>query len=76
LDEHGEKLEKPVIYAFIKFEGKFGGLIHRLGEVKPEEVEIGMLVETVFNFVGGKSPSERVGMRADKYLWFISSKRF
>ena len=56
LDGHGKKLEKPVIYAFIKFEGKFGGLIHRLGEVKPEEVEIGMPVEAVF-----KPHPERTG---------------
>ena len=64
MDEHGEKLEKPVIYAFIKFEGKFGGLIHRLGEVKPEEVEIGMPVEAVF-----KPQPERTGTINDiKYF--------
>jgi Predicted nucleic-acid-binding protein containing a Zn-ribbon len=34
--------------AFIKMEGVHGGLIHRLGEVEPEEVEIGMVVEAVF----------------------------
>ena len=48
LDEHGEKLEKPVVYAFIKFKNAFGGLIHKLGEVEPENVRIGMPVEAVF----------------------------
>ena len=48
LDEHGEKLEKPEIYALIKFKGTYGGIVHRLGEVKPENVRIGMKVQAVF----------------------------
>jgi len=41
-------LEKPEILALIKIEGVHGGLVHKLGEVKPEEVEIGMAVEAAF----------------------------
>jgi len=64
LDEHGRKLEKPVIYALIKFNRAFGGLIHKIGEVKPEEVKIGMLVEAVF-----KLQTEREGTINDiKYF--------
>lgn len=48
IDVDGKKLEKPVIYALIKFERACGGLIHKIGEVKPEKVKIGMKVEAVF----------------------------
>ena len=64
LDEHGKKLEKPTIYALIKFNGAYGGLIHKIGEVKPEEVKIGILVEAVF-----KPQTEREGTINDiKYF--------
>lgn len=43
----GAPLEQPEILALIKIEGAHGGLVHRLGEVKPEEMEIGMPVEAV-----------------------------
>jgi uncharacterized OB-fold protein len=52
IDIDGEKLEKPQIYALIKFEGAHGGLIHKIGET--DKVYIGMKVEAVF-----KPPSER-----------------
>jgi len=48
IDVDGKKLEKPVIYALIKFEKTCGGLIHKIGEAKPEKVKIGMKVEAVF----------------------------
>jgi uncharacterized OB-fold protein len=48
IDVDGKKLEKPVIYALIKFEGACGGLIHKIGETTPEKVKIGMKVEAVF----------------------------
>ena len=41
-------LEEPEILALIKIEDVHGGLVHKLGEVKPEEVEIGLAVEAVF----------------------------
>lgn len=52
LDIDGSKLEKPVIYALIKFEGAHGGLIHKIGET--DRVCIGMKVEAVL-----KPQSER-----------------
>lgn len=48
VDVDGKKLQKPVIYALVKFEGAYGGLIHKIGETKPEKVKIGMKVEAVF----------------------------
>ena len=43
-----EPLEEPQILALIRMEGVHGGLVQRLGEVKPEDVEIGLAVEAVF----------------------------
>jgi len=48
IDVDGKKLEKPMIYALIKFDGACGGLIHKIGETKPENVKIGLKVEAVF----------------------------
>ena len=48
----------PEIVAFVSFGD--GGLIHRLGEIEFEDVEIGMLVEAVF-----KDPVEREGSILD-----------
>jgi hypothetical protein len=42
----GSPLEKPEIIAFIRFGD--GGLIHRLGEIELEQIEIGLMVEAVF----------------------------
>ena len=52
IDIDGKKLEKPQIYALIKFKGAQGGLIHKIGET--DEVYIGMKVEAVL-----KMPTER-----------------
>jgi len=52
VDVDGSKLEKPVIYALIKFEGVHGGIIHRIGGT--DKVSIGMKVEAVL-----KPPKER-----------------
>jgi uncharacterized OB-fold protein len=58
----GSPLEKPEIIVFIRFAD--GGLIHRLGEVDLEQVEIGMTVEAVF-----KPKTKRVGSILDiKYF--------
>lgn len=46
-DNEGNKLKEEQIYALIKFPGVTGGLIHRIGEVRPEDVNIGMKVEAV-----------------------------
>jgi len=45
VDVNGSKLDKPVIYALIKFEGTYGGLIHKID--KTNTVHIGMEVEAV-----------------------------
>jgi len=55
-----EPLEEPQILALIRMEGVHGGLVHRLGEVKPEEVAIGMAVEAVF-----KAQKQREGSILD-----------
>jgi uncharacterized OB-fold protein len=47
VDVNGTRLKEPIIYAFIKFEGAAGGLLHKLGEIEPSEVEIGLPVEAV-----------------------------
>jgi len=55
---NGSPLEKPEIIAFVRFGD--GGLIHRLGEITPDQVEIGMMVQAVF-----KPSSERIGSILD-----------
>jgi uncharacterized OB-fold protein len=50
----GIPLEEPEILAFVKIGD--GGLVHRLDEVEPDEIEIGLLVEAVF-----KPKEERTG---------------
>lgn len=49
-NEGNEKIPKiePTIWAFITFKGITGGLIHKIGEVKPDEVKIGLTVVPVF----------------------------
>jgi uncharacterized OB-fold protein len=54
----GSPRERPELVAFIRLGD--GGLVHRLGEVEPEAVHIGMLVEAVFH-----PPSERTGSILD-----------
>jgi uncharacterized protein len=57
-DIKGKPLEKPDLVAFIRF-GE-GGLVHRLAEVDPQKVAIGMKVEAVF-----KPAAERQGSILD-----------
>ncbi|MBN1148855.1 MAG: Zn-ribbon domain-containing OB-fold protein [Anaerolineales bacterium] len=45
-DYDGSPLAEPVMVAFVSLGD--GGLVHRLGEVDPSEVYIGMMVEAVF----------------------------
>lgn len=54
----GSPSDEPQLIAFIRFGD--GGIIHRLGEVDPEEIEIGMMVQAVF-----KPPEERTGSILD-----------
>ncbi|HID87902.1 MAG TPA: Zn-ribbon domain-containing OB-fold protein [Anaerolineae bacterium] len=60
----GSRLEEPAIVAFVQLDGADGGLVHRLGEVEPDQVEIGMRVEAVF-----KPEAEREGSILD-IKWF------
>ena len=64
-DLDGARLPEPTIVAMIQFDGVHGGLIHRLGTVRPEEVTIGMPVEVIF-----KDKTERVGSISD-IVYFV-----
>ena len=57
-DLDGGLMDEPELVAFVRIED--GGLVHRLGEVDPEEVYIGMPVEAVL-----KPKEEREGSIAD-----------
>ncbi|AGK60206.1 putative nucleic-acid-binding protein containing a Zn-ribbon [Archaeoglobus sulfaticallidus PM70-1] len=67
LDGDENPMEEPEIYAIIDMDGTDGCLIHLLGEVKPEDVYIGMKVKPVL-----KDKSEREGMITD-ILYFKPS---
>lgn len=43
----GSSKETPVIMAMVKLNGTEGGVVHYLGEVEPEDVEMGMEVQAV-----------------------------
>ena len=64
IDVDGTKLKKPIIWAMVKIDKVHGGLVHKLSEVNPEKVKIGMHVEAVF-----KEKKERIGSMLDiKYF--------
>ena len=46
-DLEGRRLEQPEVLALVRLESAHGGLVHRLGEVEPDQVHIGMAVEMV-----------------------------
>jgi len=52
VDADGSRLEKPVAYALIKFDGAHGGIIHKIADA--DKIHIGMEVEAVL-----KPPRER-----------------
>ena len=56
LDE--EPLSAPEIVALVSWEGVRGGLVHRLREITPDAVSIGLLVEPVW-------AEQRVGAMSD-----------
>jgi len=58
LNYDGTRRQTPEIVAFIRMGD--GGLIHRLGELSPEDVKIGMQVQAVF-----KPKEARVGSIED-----------
>jgi uncharacterized OB-fold protein len=60
LDLDEKELPEAEVLAYVKLDGSDGGLIHRLGEVDPDDVEIGMQVEAVW-----KPPAEREGSILD-----------
>ncbi|MFA5794016.1 MAG: Zn-ribbon domain-containing OB-fold protein [Candidatus Brocadiia bacterium] len=48
VDLNGEPANRPVITALINFKGFHGGLVHKIEEIAPDEVKIGMVVKPVF----------------------------
>lgn len=44
----GTRYDEPHILAMVKLDGTDGGLVHYLGEIEPEAVHIGMVVEAVY----------------------------
>lgn len=58
LDQDGSTLNHPELIAFIRLAD--GGLIHKIGEISPSEVYIGMKVQAVF-----RPPHERSGSITD-----------
>jgi len=64
VDVDGSKLEVPTMYAMIKIDGTDGGLVHKLGEIHPDDVKFDMKVEAVL-----KPKNQRVGSINDiKYF--------
>ncbi len=69
LDLDDKPLAEPDILAYVKLDGSDGGLVHRLREVRPDQVEIGMRVEAVF-----KPEAEREGSILDiRYFRAVGS---
>lgn len=59
-DANGKSLPQPKILAFIQVDTTNGGLIHTIGEAKPDKLQIGMRVKAVF-----KKQAERTGALTD-----------
>lgn len=47
-DRDGKALSEPIVLAYIRIDKTDGGLIHRIGEIKPESLKIGTKVTAVF----------------------------
>ncbi len=52
-----QRLEAPEIPAVISIDGSDGGFLHKLGQVEPDDVRIGMGVEAVWRPVGERTGS-------------------
>jgi len=64
----GSSKKEPTVMALIRLDGTDGGVIHYLGQIKPEEVQIGLPVEAVL-----KPTKERQGAITDiKYFKPVS----
>lgn len=64
LSTDGKRMKDPWMLAIVKIDKTDGGLVVRLGEVKPDDVKMGMKVEAVL-----KPKEERVGSILDiKYF--------
>jgi len=44
----GKRLKEPWMLGIVRFDGSDGGLIHFIGEARPEDLEMGMPMEVVF----------------------------
>ncbi len=47
VDLDGNRLKEPIVVGLVKFDGVYGGVVHRIGGVEPGQVSIGMPVEIV-----------------------------
>lgn len=47
VDIDNNNLSSPIVIALVKFKGFHGGIIHKIAEISPEEVNIGMIVAPV-----------------------------
>jgi len=56
----GEALPDPIVLAFIKIDQTDGGIIHKVGNIKPESLKIGTKVKAVF-----KDKPQRTGALTD-----------
>ena len=52
-----QPLDEPELPAVISIDGSDGGFLHMLGEIRPDEVTIGMKVEAVWKPVGERTGS-------------------
>jgi uncharacterized OB-fold protein len=52
-----QRLETPEVPAVIAIDGSDGGFLHKLGEVRPEDVHVGMAVEAVWKPIGEREGS-------------------
>lgn len=48
VDLNGKPSASPVATALITFKGFHGGIIHKISEIPPDEIKIGMTVKPVF----------------------------
>ena len=48
LSTDGKPLKEPWMLGIVRLDGSDGGLIHLIGETRPEDVKIGMPMEIVF----------------------------
>ncbi len=47
VDLDGNRLKEPIVVGLVKFDGVYGGIVHRITGVEPGQMNIGMPVEIV-----------------------------